>query len=177
MKAVQVFFMLVGMVVLVGAAVLGVMRFLPEPPPRPDQVETPLIAPETLEQMAESAQRLGRVISWIVIGLAAVMQIGAWVAASVKLGRIKKSAMDLEERFQQLEAIDVYFDLPLYFGLLGTVMAFIVITVFPDAGLMFAYVSTALGIVVSMILRLSYLTPYRQRLITRRRQASLGEAG
>jgi hypothetical protein len=43
--------------------------------------------------------------------------------------------------------------------------SFIVITFFPNAGLMFAYASTAMGIIVSVILRLGYHTPFKQELL------------
>ncbi len=125
----------------------------------------PLITGDILEKQMQTSREVGRVLSWVVVGVAALLQLGAWIAAVSKLREVQRAEMDLSQRFQHLEAIEVYFDLPLYFGLLGTVMSFVLITVFPDAGLMFAYMSTALGIVVSVILRLGHLTPYRQRLI------------
>lgn len=105
------------------------------------------------------------IISWSVILLALLLQVFAFVAARRKLASVMESEIDVGGRMRLLDAIETYFDLPLYFGLLCTVMAFIVITLFPDAGLMFAYVSTGLGIIVSVFLRLRYLIPYRQSLI------------
>lgn len=106
-------------------------------------------------------------LSLLVIAFSVIMQLIAWIAAVQKLGAVKKSGMGIDERFMQLDAIEIYFDLPLYFGLFGTVLSFILITLYPEAGLMFAYVSTALGILVAVILRLFLLTPYRQELISR----------
>ncbi len=130
--------------------------------------EVPMMVEELVNAEIASAQSTGTMLSWIVIGFAIVMQAIAWVAAARKIGTVKKTGSSIAERFSHLEAIEVYFDLPLYLGLLGTVMSFILITVYPEAGLMFAYVSTGIGIVVSVILHLFYLTPYKQELIARR---------
>ena len=127
-----------------------------------------MMVEELVNAEIASAQNVGTTLSWIVIGFAIVMQAIAWMAAVRKIGSVKKTGSSISERFSQLEAIEVYFDLPLYLGLLGTVMSFILITVYPEAGLMFAYVSTGVGIVVSVILHLFYLTPYKQELISRR---------
>lgn len=125
----------------------------------------PAVDASTLEQLRQNAETLGTYLSWGVIAVSVCMQLGAWVAAARKLKMIKRMDAAAGEKIRQLENSEVYFDLPLYFGLLGTVLSFILITVFPDAGLMFAYVSTAFGIIVSVTLRLVYLTPYRQILI------------
>jgi len=135
--------------------------------------QIPVISEQTLDILQEQAERMGNHLSWGVIAFSLIMQIGAWIAAAGKLRTIKRGVMESDERFMQLEAIEVYFDLPLYYGLLGTVLAFIVITIFPDAGLMFAYVSTALGIIVSVILRIFFLTPYKQQLISSRKNVRL----
>ena len=78
---------------------------------------------------------------------------------------MKAAGRDVNHTLELLEAIEIYYDLPLYFGLLGSVGSFIVITFFPSAGLMFAYASTAMGIIVSVILRLGYHTPLKQELL------------
>ena len=119
-----------------------------------------MVSAEALSEITTESAGMGQILSWAVIAFAIILQTIAWVSATYKFAQIKRAEMSLEHRFQQLEAIEIYFDLPLYFGLLGTVISFILITLHPDAGLMFAYVSTSLGIVVSVILRLSYLTPY-----------------
>lgn len=97
--------------------------------------------------------------------ISAVLQIFAWVAALAKTKSVKNAGYDPAKTLELLDAIDIYYDLPLYFGLLGSVGSFIVITFYPDAGLMFAYASTAMGIIVSVILRLGYHTPLRQELL------------
>jgi len=139
----------------------------------PDEIadeEVPMMIAEMVDAEMVNAQNVGTTLSWIVIGFAIFMQLIAWIAAAQKIAGVKKSGSSIEERFMQLEAIEVYFDLPLYLGLLGTVLSFILITIYPEAGLMFAYVSTGIGIVVSVILHLFYLTPYKQDLISRREE-------
>ncbi len=125
----------------------------------------PAIDESTLGQLRQHAERIGVWLSWGVVVLSALMQMGAWAAAVRKMNKIRQMNADAGEKIRQLENSEVYFDLPLYFGLLGTVLSFILITAFPAAGLMFAYVSTGFGIIVSVSLRLAYLTPYRQQLI------------
>ena len=127
--------------------------------------EIPMMDSNVLKEMAQEGEIMGVALSWAVVGFAVMLQIIAWGSAVTHFRKVKKSGAEVDEQLEQLDAIDVYFDLPLYFGLLGTVLAFVLVTIFPDAGLMFAYVSTALGIVMAVILRLSYLTPYRQELI------------
>lgn len=134
--------------------------------------EVPMMIAEMVQTEVMQAQDVGSTLSWMVIGFAIFMQLIAWIAAAQKIASVKKSGSSIEERFAHLEAIEVYFDLPLYLGLLGTVLSFILITVYPEAGLMFAYVSTGIGIVVSVILHLFYLTPYKQELIARREEMS-----
>lgn len=163
MKAAAIFF-------FTGLLFLVTLLFAIKGQQAKDPTDTPALAEamvnsEALANIQESAQELGQILGWGVIAFAILLQGSAWIAAASKFKTIRTSKMSHNQRLQQLEAIEVYFDLPLYFGLLGSVLSFILITIFPDAGLMFAYVSTALGIVVSTILRLGYLTPYKQHLI------------
>lgn len=165
MKPLKWFLILV--LLLVAGGAVSLLFLLPDRP-EPVTEEIPMMTAEAVSQAMAEGQNLGRMLSWGVIVFAVLMQMMAWAAAAGKFRRIKRASdMKTQERFQQLDAIEVYFDLPLYFGLLGTVLSFVVITLFPDAGLMFAYVSTALGIMVSVVLRVGYLTPYRQDLISR----------
>jgi len=130
--------------------------------------DVPMMIADMVQTEITSAQDVGGTLSLIVVAFAVFMQLIAWIAAAQKIAGVKKSGSSIDERFAQLEAIEVYFDLPLYLGLLGTVLSFILITIYPEAGLIFAYVSTGIGIVVSVILHLFYLTPYKQELIARR---------
>lgn len=170
MRILQWFFTLVGILVIAGGVFFGlwmiVSRIKTVTP-----AEVSMLDPDAIRSAAASAQIIGKYVTMTLISLAFIMQFSAWLAASLKLSLLKKAEhMPVEDRILQLDAIEVYFDLPLYLGLLGSVVSFMVITLFPSAGIMFAYTSTALGILVSVILRLGYLTPYRQKLIAIRSQ-------
>jgi hypothetical protein len=165
MKGVRLFFISLGVLALAAILVFGISLLL-KPSGVPMAQGSGAISPAMMAQAQEAAGRIGRRMAWVMIFSSAVLQLGAWAAAGLKLKAVKNTGYGAEKKLQLLDAIDIYFDLPLYFGLLGSVCSFIVITFFPDAGLMFAYASTAMGIIVSVILRLGYHTPYRQELLT-----------
>lgn len=164
MKILRGILMFLGVLALTGAVAVGI-SFLLKPSGVSMSEGAGAISPEMVAQAQDVASRMGRRMAWIMILISGVLQLFAWVAASAKLRDVKQAGLDTPRTLELLETIDIYFDLPLYFGLLGSVGSFIVITFFPDAGLMFAYASTAMGIIVSVILRLGYLTPFRQELL------------
>ena len=63
------------------------------------------------------------------------------------------------------DGADLFLDLPLYFGLLGTVASFIVMSFNPNISRLIAYPSTLVGIIFSVILRLTLQYPLKQTLI------------
>jgi hypothetical protein len=164
MKFMRGFFMFLGVLALMAAVVVGI-SFLVKPSEVPMTEGAGAISPEMVEQARMVAQRVGQRMAWTMVLISAVLQIFAWIAALTKTKAVKNAGFDAAKTLELLEAIDIYYDLPLYFGLLGSVGSFIVITFYPDAGLMFAYASTAMGIVVSVILRLGYHTPLKQELL------------
>ena len=165
MKGVRAFFMAVGVLALVGILIFGVTLMVSS---NGASVEggAGAVSPEMVAQAQAVAARIGRRMAWVMVMVSAVLQVGAWMAAGLKLRALKATSFEARKKIELLETIDIYFDLPLYFGLLGSVGSFIVMTFFPDAGLMFAYASTAMGIIVSVILRLGYYTPFKQELLT-----------
>ena len=165
MKFLRGFLISFGVLSLVGILIFGISLLL-SPSGAPGGVEEGgAISSEMVAQAQEMAARIGRRLAWVMVLVSAAMQGGAWIAAGCKLHALRKADFPAARKLQLLEAIDIYFDLPLYFGLLGSVASFILVTFFPDAGLMFAYASTAMGIIVSVILRLGYNTPFRQELL------------
>lgn len=164
MKFMRGFFMFLGVLALTVAIAVGI-SFLVKPSEVPISEGAGAISPEMVEQARHVAQRVGQRMAWTMVLISAVLQIFAWVAALAKTKSVKNAGYDPAKTLELLDAIDIYYDLPLYFGLLGSVGSFIVITFYPDAGLMFAYASTAMGIIVSVILRLGYHTPLRQELL------------
>lgn len=167
MKFVRIFFISLGILSLVSILVFGIsLLFSPSGAPGGGaDMSSGAISPEMVEQAQKMASRIGRRMAWVMVLLSGVMQIGAWTAAGLKLHALRGAGYPASKKLEMLEAIDIYFDLPLYFGLLGSVGSFIMVTFFPDAGLMFAYASTAMGIIVSVILRLGYHTPFKQELL------------
>ena len=68
-------------------------------------------------------------------------------------------------KLRQLENAEVFFDIPLYVGLFGTVSAFLVMTFSPQSSRLIAYSSTLIGIIFSLFLRLTLQYPFRRKLI------------
>ena len=164
MKFMRGFFIFLGVLALTVAIAVGI-SFLAKPSEVPITEGAGAISPEMVEQARMVAKQVGQRMAWTMVLISAVLQIFAWVAALAKTKFVKNAGYDASKTLELLDAIDIYYDLPLYFGLLGSVGSFIVITFYPDAGLMFAYASTAMGIIVSVILRLGYHTPLRQELL------------
>lgn len=166
MKFLRGFFISLGVLSLAAILIFGIsLLFAPSGAPGATEETSGAISPEMVAQAQEMAARIGRRLAWVMVLASAVMQGGAWIAAGLKLRGVRRSGRSAAKQLQLLDAIDIYFDLPLYFGLLGSVGSFILVTFFPDAGLMFAYASTAMGIIVSVILRLGYHTPFKQELL------------
>ena len=57
------------------------------------------------------------------------------------------------------------FDVPLYVGLFGTVSAFLVMTFSPQSSRLIAYSSTLIGIIFSLLLRLTMYFPLKNKLL------------
>ena len=72
----------------------------------------------------------------------------------------------------RLENAEIFFDVPLYVGLFGTISAFLVMAFSPQSSRLIAYSSTLIGIVFSLILRLTLQYPLRQSLISRMSEAA-----
>ncbi|NCD32092.1 MAG: hypothetical protein EOL87_01605 [Spartobacteria bacterium] len=158
------FFLLVMLIGLLGLC--GFLMYMNFQAPNPEPgTDASLISAASLQDLAPEMAHMGRYVSVGVICFAFVMQLFTWLSAFIKLCQLRRKDEPAELKLQMLESIEVYFDLPLYFGLFGTVVSFILITVFPDVGLIFAYLSTALGIIVSVLMRLMHFTPYQQRLL------------
>ena len=94
-----------------------------------------------------------------------ILQAFAFVAAATVFSGLKRSAEPVTVRLKKLENADLFLDLPLYFGLLGTVASFIVMSFNPNISRLIAYSSTLVGIIFSVILRLTLQYPLKQTLI------------
>ncbi|MFA7160324.1 MAG: hypothetical protein WC299_13570, partial [Kiritimatiellia bacterium] len=79
------------------------------------------------------------------------------------------SLPDAARKLKRLENMEIFFDLPLYCGLALTILAFILISTF-GAGVsrFLAYSSTFIGIILSVVLRVWYVYPLREKLIVQK---------
>ena len=78
---------------------------------------------------------------------------------------IRRSGDAVKLRLKQLENADIFFDVPLYIGLFGTISGFLVMVFSTQSSLVIAYSSTLIGIILSLILRLGLLYPLRRKLL------------
>ena len=94
--------------------------------------------------------------------------IGAqiWVFLKVKkeLKEVSKTRQ-LEHQSKMLDNAEFYFDLPIYLGLCGTVIAFILMTFDPSGSRLIAYSTTASGILLSAYMRGALLLPMKKQLV------------
>ena len=85
---------------------------------------------------------------------------------------ISRSSDSVDVKLARLRNADIFLDLPLYVGLLGTVASFIIMTFNPQTSRLIAYSSTLIGIIISVFLRTTMLFPIKQHLVTEKTKAS-----
>ena len=116
------------------------------------------------ESLAARDELFGR-ISMLLFCIITCAQFFAFALAWVVTTNIKNSVETFKLRLQKLENADIFFDVPLYVGLFGTVSAFLVMTFSPQNSRLIAYSSTLIGIIFSLVLRLLLLYPLRRELL------------
>ena len=131
------------------------------------------VDPLSPNSIAARGELTGR-ISMLIFSAITVLQFVAFGVAWCVLGSIRSSADSFKLKLRQLENADIFFDVPLYVGLFGTVSAFLVMTVSPQSSRLIAYSSTLIGIIFSLILRVVMLYPFRKKLLAGNEN---GEAG
>ena len=119
-------------------------------------------AAKTVETINKTAARLSLFILIFIL----ILQAFAFVAAANVFFGLRRSKEAVSIRLKKLDNADLFLDLPLYFGLLGTVASFIVMSFNPNISRLIAYSSTLVGIIFSVILRLIFQYPLKQRLIS-----------
>ena len=117
---------------------------------------------KTVENINKNAAHLSLFILVFIL----ILQAFAFVTAAGVFSGLKRSTEPVSIRLKKLENADLFLDLPLYFGLLGTVASFIVMSFNPNISRLIAYSSTLVGIIFSVILRLIFQYPLKQKLIT-----------
>ena len=119
-------------------------------------------AAEKVEKLNKNAAQLSLFILIFIL----ILQAFAFVTATGVFSGLKRSRESIQVRLKKLENADLFLDLPLYFGLLGTVASFVVMSFNPNISRLIAYSSTLVGIIFSVILRLTLQYPLKQALIS-----------
>ena len=104
-------------------------------------------------------------ISMLIFSVITALQLLAFGLGYVVVGGIKNNTESVSTKLKQLDNAGIFFDVPLYVGLFGTVSAFLVMTFSPQSSRLIAYSSTLIGIVFSLLLKLTMEYPFRQKLL------------
>ena len=127
--------------------------------------ETPVFGEaESGKTLADQAEFTAKISLWIFIFIT-LLQLAAFCICYVVMNSISNSSDSVKLKLKSMENADVFFDIPLYFGLFGTVSAFLVMTFSPQSSRLIAYSSTLIGILSSLFLRVALQYPLRKRLM------------
>ena len=114
-------------------------------------------------------------VTTIILLLFFLIQLMVYVFGLIKLVEIKKQENRAGLKIRLLENEENLFDLGLYIGLSGTVIALILLTLnIVQASLIAAYASTLFGIIFVAILKVCHVRPYRRSLILKEEADSHG---
>lgn len=130
---------------------------------------TQLASENDIREAAKNVEQINRTaahLSFFILMFILVLQSVAFMTAAKVFSGLKRSTEAIAVRMKKLENADLFLDLPLYFGLLGTVASFIVMSFNPNISRLIAYSSTLVGIIFSVILRLIFQYPLKQSLIS-----------
>jgi len=130
------------------------------------------VAPNSPQSIA-ARTRLSAQISMMIFAVITALQLVAFGAGWAAARNVDSTDATPEIKQKLLENANVFFDVPLYVGLFGTVSAFLVMTFSPQSSRLIAYSSTLIGIIFSLILKLTMEYPLRKRLL---REESRGAA-
>ena len=123
------------------------------------------VAENSGETLAMRTRITGK-ISMLIFSVITVLQFVAFGAGTGVVSRIRNSNENPELKLRKLDNSDVIFDVPLYVGLFGTVSAFLVMTFSPQSSRLIAYSSTLIGIIFSLLLRLTMQFPLKNKLLS-----------
>ena len=130
---------------------------------------TQMASENDIREAAKNVEQINRTaahLSFVILTVILILQAIAFMLAAKVFAGLKRSTEAVSVRLKKLENADIFLDLPLYFGLLGTVSSFIVMSFNPNISRLIAYSSTLVGIIFSVILRLVFQYPLKQTLIT-----------
>ena len=123
-----------------------------------------------------SKTRMAAWVSMLIFSVITALQLLAFGLGFAVVNNIRHAADSAASKLKQLDNAGVFFDVPLYVGLFGTVSAFLVMTFSPQSSRLIAYSSTLIGIVFSLLLKLTMEYPFRQKLLHLADEASKGES-
>ena len=129
---------------------------------------TQLATENDIHETAKTVENINRTaahLSLFILIFILILQAFAFVTAAGVFSGLKRSTEAVSVRLKKLDNADLFLDLPLYFGLLGTVASFVVMSFNPNISRLIAYSSTLVGIIFSVILRLTLQYPLKQSLI------------
>ena len=109
--------------------------------------------------------RITALVSMYIFAVITVLQFASLMTAIAVMAGIRSGDDTPELKLKQLENAELFFDIPLYVGLFGTVSAFLVMTFSPQSSRLIAYSSTLIGIIFSLVLRLTLQYPTKRRLL------------
>lgn len=114
---------------------------------------------------ASQSQAMGRLSLYIFSSINGLQLLVLFLGLTI-LRFISRSNDSIDVKLARLRNADIFLDLPLYVGLLGTVASFIVMSFNPQTSRLIAYSSTLFGIIISVLMRTIVLFPIKQHLVT-----------
>ncbi|MPM57936.1 hypothetical protein SDC9_104765 [bioreactor metagenome] len=123
------------------------------------------VDPGSPASLAAQDRAFARIAMFVFSSIIAA-QAAAFVLAIAVVNSIRRSADSVKLRLKQLENADIFFDVPLYLGLFGTISGFLIMVFSTQSSLVIAYSSTLVGIILSLLLRLGVLYPLRRKLLS-----------
>lgn len=123
------------------------------------------ISPELIAENVRQVTENAALLSFSALVFILVLQVFAFLTALIVFRRLAQSEDPAPIRLKKLENADLFLDLPLYFGLFGTVSSFVIMSFNPQISRLIAYSSTLVGIIFSVVLRLTMQYPLRQKFI------------
>jgi len=117
------------------------------------------------EAALAARSRITALVSMYIFAIITVLQFVALMTGIGVVSGIRSGDAPAELKLKQLDNAEIFFDIPLYVGLFGTVSAFLVMTFSPQSSRLIAYSSTLIGIIFSLLLRLTLQYPLRKHLI------------
>ncbi len=118
------------------------------------------------EQLSAASDASGfSVISLILLLCFFAVQTYFFFKARTELEKIIAMDEPNEIKLKLLDSAEIYLDLPVYAGLTGTIIAFILMNIDPSGSRMVAYSSTMTGIIISAFLRVLLLHPCKQGIL------------